>query len=1243
MTFFLPSEPQARPFNPAPRPRAGFGETAAAAWTGAAISQNSWDRRGQRERELLDEVNAQLARMKAPSPMTRDAHVEWERRPGGLAALRKQVLEAAANAAAEDPGRWGSLPISEEAFQAQIDRELKAELDDANETLSMGGRGAGVAEFLGAAGSAATDPLSLAMLPLGGTGGLMRILATEAALGAAGEALALPAQYRTAEALEQPDPDALTQIGIGAAGGAILGAGPVAAVRGTGWAMRQFGREAGDASRPAAAGPVEHEVATDQATVALREGRPVPPPPPVSSPQDYDRLSRRIVGVESGGRANAKNPGSSATGAGQFIDATWLDMIARHRPDLAATRGRADILALRSDPALSREMTAAYALDNAAHLAAQGLEATEPNLYLAHFLGPGGATRALLADPDAPVTSVMTAAQIDANRNVTFAGRPLQHWSVKDLRRWSEFKMGQAADPGAAYQSATRRGYTAGDEVATPAGTRVQVEYEVVDMDTLTLASGDRQPRDRSRLAPTAKVKERAAALDPALLMPSPLASHGAPVVGADDVIDSGNGRVMSLMHAADQFPDRYAAYVETIRASFDVPEGMARPVLIARRRTDLDPDELRRFVREANEDSVERMSPSEQSRSDAEALTPDVLARFDPEAGGIAAPGNRDFLRALVGALPSGQRGELLTDKGGLSTAGHTRLQAALFARGYDAPDLVAAMTEEGGRDVKAAIDAMTDAAPAWAQLRADAAEGRLRPEYDLTDALTGAVRLVGQAREKARTEGMTVRGALDDMMAQDDMLGGGADPLTARMVGVLYRGARARSREDIARGLRAYVDEAGRVGAEGGGLLDQIAPVGPLDVIDAVTRRLDDAPAPEGAPGQAERIASDEPALIDLAGADDAAWRDGAASPAARAADDQSAAELRQATATPRTEDPATATDTDAPELREAGRLREVKQRTDALSAAQPFVTIDELYQLAPDAQAQLARIGERLSGELGVKFKNPGIKRRETTEEKLGRKGYRRITQLTDIARGGFVVETAVQADGIIDAFRAAGLDFVDEGWTRKLATGFVDRKVLLRLDNGLLAEIQIWSAPMIEAKSTRGQALYTKARSSTDPDEIARLNQEQLDVYNDALARSDPALQSLFGSSNEPNSGSNIARNKASSRISDAVAPTSSRSTSDQSSPGASSANALSPTSTAGRQSQFPNRMEDPSSGWDIPNIGAPAGQVNDAAAGDFTVTIDGVDMRASDVLRDLDADQDFAEQVAFCRPGGSRDG
>src|SRR3546814_17069460 len=62
----------------------------------------------------------------------------------------------------------------------------------------------------------------------------------------------------------------------------------------------------------------------------------------------------RTVGLEAGGDAAAKNPRSSATGPAQFVDETWLEMLRKHRPDLAALP-RPEALGLRTDPDLSKD------------------------------------------------------------------------------------------------------------------------------------------------------------------------------------------------------------------------------------------------------------------------------------------------------------------------------------------------------------------------------------------------------------------------------------------------------------------------------------------------------------------------------------------------------------------------------------------------------------------------------------------------------------------------------------------------------------------------------------------------------------------------------------------------------------------------------------------------------------------------------------------------------------------------
>lgn len=145
-------------------------------------------------------------------------------------------------------------------------------------------------------------------------------------------------------------------------------------------------------------------------------------------------LIDQIIGVESGGNANARNPRSTATGAGQFIERTWLDMIARNRPDLMQGRTREQILALRTDPALSREMTQAYANQNSQALSAAGLPVTPGTTYLSHFAGPQGAISVLKADPSAPVGSVLGDAAMRANPH-------LRGMTVADLRAWADRKM----------------------------------------------------------------------------------------------------------------------------------------------------------------------------------------------------------------------------------------------------------------------------------------------------------------------------------------------------------------------------------------------------------------------------------------------------------------------------------------------------------------------------------------------------------------------------------------------------------------------------------------------------------------------------------------------------------------------------------------------------------------------------------------------------------------------------------
>jgi len=175
----------------------------------------------------------------------------------------------------------------------------------------------------------------------------------------------------------------------------------------------------------------------NDARAAATEGALAPAPGRLEGgTAGVDRFVDQIVGVESGGNPNAKNPNSSATGLGQFISSTWLDMVKRYRPDLHGSMSREEILAMRRDPDMSREMTRRYAEENAGKISAAGLPTTAGNIYLGHFLGPGGAIAVLQSAPDRPVSEVLPSGVISANRSI-LAGK-----TAGQVRAWAARKMG---------------------------------------------------------------------------------------------------------------------------------------------------------------------------------------------------------------------------------------------------------------------------------------------------------------------------------------------------------------------------------------------------------------------------------------------------------------------------------------------------------------------------------------------------------------------------------------------------------------------------------------------------------------------------------------------------------------------------------------------------------------------------------------------------------------------------------
>ncbi len=146
--------------------------------------------------------------------------------------------------------------------------------------------------------------------------------------------------------------------------------------------------------------------------------------------------------IESGLNSNAKAATSSATGLYQFVDQSWLAVVNQHGSEYglgwaadAISQGsngryyvadpelRQQILDLRKHPETASVMAAEHAADNKAYLERRlGREAAPADLYMAHFLGVGGAAKFLSAaasNPNGAAASLFPAAA-RANRGIFY-------------------------------------------------------------------------------------------------------------------------------------------------------------------------------------------------------------------------------------------------------------------------------------------------------------------------------------------------------------------------------------------------------------------------------------------------------------------------------------------------------------------------------------------------------------------------------------------------------------------------------------------------------------------------------------------------------------------------------------------------------------------------------------------------------------------------------------------------------
>src|SRR5438034_8775605 len=119
-------------------------------------------------------------------------------------------------------------------------------------------------------------------------------------------------------------------------------------------------------------------------------------------------------------------------------------MMGQDRTELSQCGSQKEILELRRDPELAREIVTRLVEQNATMLKKRALPVTPGALYLAHFAGPAGAVAVLSVSENVDAAALMASADATGRttrEKLVNANPFLKELTVGDLKNWANRKM----------------------------------------------------------------------------------------------------------------------------------------------------------------------------------------------------------------------------------------------------------------------------------------------------------------------------------------------------------------------------------------------------------------------------------------------------------------------------------------------------------------------------------------------------------------------------------------------------------------------------------------------------------------------------------------------------------------------------------------------------------------------------------------------------------------------------------
>ena len=307
-----------------------------------------------------------------------------------------------------------------------------------------------------------------------------------------------------------------------------------------------------------------------------------------------------------------------------------------------------------------------------------------------------------------------------------------------------------------------------------PGAREVQTRFELVEHDSVIASNLDEgntltknpaykqdlQPRDRDTAESLQQILEISGeGFRPRrLVYPDDTGKVGAPVVGPDNMVESGNGRILALGRIFKNKGPNLANYKTTMKqfaSMYGIDpakiDSMSRPILIRRRTTDLDHDTRVALTQRLNTDEIAARQPDEVAVSDATMMDDNIL-RFLNDAE-LDAEVNIPFVNAVFDTLPAAER-KGLTTNGKINPAGLERLELALYAKAYHSPqhpEFMKQLITMGGEDFRQIANALKNTARRWVYMKSKMRTGEFINE-DPTNYLIESVLQFNDLKRKLR-----------------------------------------------------------------------------------------------------------------------------------------------------------------------------------------------------------------------------------------------------------------------------------------------------------------------------------------------------------------------------------------------------------------------------------------------------------------------------------------------------------